>query len=83
MEKLGESLQKGKTGGVNIQQTLNSLSADCSKIDGLWVSRRQRLEQEVELQRLNQEGDRIEATLSGHQARLKVVEVGVRTLPSD
>lgn len=79
MENLGESLQKGKTGGFNIQQTLNSLNADCSKIARLWVSRRQRLEQEVELQRLNQEADRIEATLSGHEARLKVVEVGVRT----
>lgn len=78
MEDLGRSLQKGKTGGFDIQQTLNGLSADCSELDGLWVSRRARLEQEVELQRLNQEADRIEATLSGHQARLKVTEVGVR-----
>lgn len=80
MEDLGQSLQKGKTGVFDIQQTLNGLSADCSELDGLWVSRRARLEQEVELQRLNQEADRIEATLSGHQARLKVTEVGVRAL---
>ncbi|XP_056867453.1 spectrin beta chain, non-erythrocytic 5 isoform X2 [Takifugu flavidus] len=76
MENLGKSLQKGRTGGFDIQQTLNGLSADCSKLDRLWLSRRQRLEQEVELQRLNQEADRIEATLSGHEARLKVTEVG-------
>lgn len=83
MENLGKSLQKGRTGGFDVQQTLNGLSADCSKLDRLWLSRRQRLEQEVELQRLNQEADRIEATLSGHEARLKVTEVGVRALRSD
>lgn len=83
MENLGQSLQKGKTGGLDIQQTLNGLGADCSEVDRLWVSRRQQLEQEVELQRLNQEADRIEATLSGHEARLKVTEVGVRALRSD
>lgn len=87
MEKLGKSLQQGssngKTGGVDIQQTLDNLTADWSKVDGLWASRKQRLEQEVELQRLNQEGDRIEATLSGHEARLRVKDVGVRTSHSD
>lgn len=77
------SLQKGGTGGYDIQQTLNSLNAESSNVERLWVRGRQRLEQEVDLQRLNQEADRIEATLSGHQARLKVTEVGVRTLPPD
>lgn len=87
MEKLGKSLQrgssKGKTGGVDIQQTLDSLSAVCSELDDLWTSRKELLEQGVELQRLNQEGDRIEAALSGHEARLRVKDVGVRTLHSD
>ncbi|KAM9341571.1 spectrin beta chain, non-erythrocytic 5 [Symphorus nematophorus] len=80
MEKLGKSLQKGssngKTGGVDIQQTLDNLSADWSKLDKLWTGRKKYLEQEVELQRLNQEGDRIEAALSGHEARLRVNDVG-------
>lgn len=83
MNKLGKSLQKGssngKTGGVDIQQTLDSLNAEWSTLDKLWNSRKQRLEQGVELQRLNQEGDRIEAALSGHEARLRVNDVGVRT----
>lgn len=87
MEKLGKSLQRGssngKTGGVNIQETLDKLDADWSKLDELWTSRKQRLEQGVELQRLNQGGDRIEAALSGHEARLRVNDVGVRTLHSD
>ncbi|XP_068593345.1 spectrin beta chain, non-erythrocytic 5 [Cebidichthys violaceus] len=80
VEALGKSLQQGssngKTGGVDIQQTLDKLKADWSKLDELWASRRQRLEQGAELQRLNQEGDRIEAALSGHEARLRVKDVG-------
>lgn len=87
MESLGKSLQQGssngKTGSVDIQQTLDNLSAVCSRLDNMWTSRKERLEQGVELQRLNQEGDRIEATLSGHEARLRVKDVGVRTRHSD
>lgn len=82
MEKLGKSLlqgsSNGKTGGVDIQLILDKLSADRSKLDRLWTSRKHNLEQEVELQRLNQEGDRVEAALSGHEARLRVKDVGVR-----
>lgn len=81
-KKLGESLQQSSsnrtTGSADIQQTLDSLTADWSKLDRLWTSGKQRLEQGVELQRLNQEADRIEATLSGHEARLRVKDVGVR-----
>ncbi|XP_044022541.1 spectrin beta chain, non-erythrocytic 5 isoform X2 [Siniperca chuatsi] len=80
MEKLGKSLQQGssngKTGGVDIQETLDDFKADWSKLDKMWTSRKERLEQGVELQRLNQEGDRIEAALSGHEARLRVKDVG-------
>lgn len=76
---MGKSLQKGSTGGVDIQQTLNRLSADWSRLKELWSRRTQRLEQGVDLQRLNQEGDRIEAALSGHEARLRVKDAGVRS----
>ncbi|KAM6918067.1 spectrin beta chain, non-erythrocytic 5 [Lycodopsis pacificus] len=80
VETLGKSLREGssngKTGGVDIQQNLDNLKADWSKLDELWASRKERLEQGVELQRLNQEGDRIEAALSGHEARLRVKDVG-------
>lgn len=78
---MGKSLQQSyemKSRGVDIQQTLDSLNADWSELDQLWANRKQRLEQELELQRLNQEGDRIEAALSGHEARLRVKDVGVR-----
>ncbi|KAF7648029.1 hypothetical protein LDENG_00163000 [Lucifuga dentata] len=80
MEKLGKMLQhrssNGTTGGVDIQKTIDKLSGDWSKLDRMWASRNQHLQQGVELQRLNQEGDRIEAALSGHEARLRVKDVG-------
>lgn len=79
IETLGRSLQQSSNSKtVDILQTLDSLTADWSELDRLWTSRKQRLEQELDLQRLNQEGDRIEAALSGHEARLRVKDVGVR-----
>lgn len=85
MEKLGQSLgsSNGKTGSVDIQQTLDNLKADLFKLDKMWTSRKKCLMQGVELQRLNQLGDRIEAALSGHEARLRVRDVGVRRFYSD
>ncbi|KAM9354795.1 spectrin beta chain, non-erythrocytic 5 [Pholidichthys leucotaenia] len=80
MEKLGKSLLKNssdrKIGGVDIQQIIDKLMAEWSELEKLWACRKQHLEQGVELQRLNQEGDRIEAALSGHEARLMVKDVG-------
>ncbi|XP_028993920.1 spectrin beta chain, non-erythrocytic 1 isoform X2 [Betta splendens] len=80
VETLGRSLlqgsSNGKTGGVNIQKMLENLSTDWVKLDRVWTRRKQHLEQELELQRLNQEADRIEAALSGHEARLRVQDVG-------
>ncbi|XP_060938197.1 spectrin beta chain, non-erythrocytic 2 [Limanda limanda] len=79
-EKLGKSLLLNsslrKTSSDDIQQTLDSLTADWSKLDRMWTSRNELLKQGVEFQRLNQEGDRIEAALSGHEARLRVKDVG-------
>lgn len=76
MERLAQSLQQGKT--MEVQRTLEDLNHDLSRLRDLWAMRGQRLEQELELQRWNQEGDRIETTLSGHQVRLKVQDDGVR-----
>ncbi|KAK7879537.1 hypothetical protein WMY93_033748, partial [Mugilogobius chulae] len=48
-----------KTPNVDIQGTLDSLTADWLKLDKLWTNRKQRLEEGAELHRLNQEADRI------------------------
>nr|XP_029543639.1 spectrin beta chain, non-erythrocytic 5 [Oncorhynchus nerka] len=79
MEKLGKSLEeqsRGNRGVKDVQQTLGKLSQEWTKLDKLWGSRNRRLEQGLELQKLNQEADRIEAALSGHEARLKVKDLG-------
>ncbi|KAL0969732.1 hypothetical protein UPYG_G00231540 [Umbra pygmaea] len=79
MEKLGKSLEeqsRGKRGVKDIQQTLGKLNQEWTKLDRLWGSRNRTLEQGLELQKLNQEADRIEAALSGHEARLKVKDLG-------
>ncbi|XP_054653046.1 spectrin beta chain, non-erythrocytic 1 isoform X2 [Dunckerocampus dactyliophorus] len=79
METLGKSLQKSSdrtSTGVNIPQVIDELKADWSKLERLCVSRKQHLDQQMDLQRLNQEGDRIETALSGHETRLRVKDVG-------
>ena len=80
MDKLGKSLERstGKRGGAEINQTLDKLHSDWTKLDSLWASRNRRLEQGLDLQKLNKEADRIDASLSGHEARLRIQDVGVR-----
>ncbi|KAM8913952.1 spectrin beta chain, non-erythrocytic 5 isoform 3-T3 [Spinachia spinachia] len=79
-EELGRSLgrgsSEGSTSGVEVWRTLQELEADWSTLGVLWASKGARLEEGAELQRLNQEGDRIEAALSGHERRLRVEDVG-------
>lgn len=79
METLAQPVQRGTTVAMEAQRTLEDLNQDLCRLADLWATRRQRLEQGLELQRLNQEGDRIEATLSGHRARLQVQDDGVRS----
>ncbi|KAG7328102.1 hypothetical protein KOW79_008046 [Hemibagrus wyckioides] len=75
MEKLARSLE-ASPGGKDIQQTLDQLTQECSRLDKLWSSRNKQLEQAFQLQKWNKEADRIEATIAGHEARLKVKELG-------
>ncbi|XP_057715583.1 spectrin beta chain, non-erythrocytic 5 isoform X1 [Corythoichthys intestinalis] len=78
-ETLGESLlgsSDRKLDTVDIQYMLADLRADWSKLEHLWTNRKKHLEQQVALQRLNQEGDRIEAAMTGHRARLGLKDVG-------
>ncbi|KAK3538029.1 hypothetical protein QTP70_027382 [Hemibagrus guttatus] len=78
MEKLARSLEASSGGKVtkDIQQTLDQLNQECSRLDKLWSSRNKRLEQAFQLQKWNKEADRIEATIAGHEARLKVKDLG-------
>lgn len=81
MEKLAESLEasSGDKVAKDIRQTLAQLKQEWSRLDKLWFSRNRRLEQELQLQKWNKEADRIDATIAGHEARLKVKDLGVRS----
>ncbi|XP_034163832.2 spectrin beta chain, non-erythrocytic 5 [Pangasianodon hypophthalmus] len=78
MEKLAESLEASSGGkfAKDIRQTLAQLNQKWSRLDKLWSSRNRRLEQGLQLQKWNKEADRIDATIAGHEARLKVKDLG-------
>ncbi|XP_067099877.1 spectrin beta chain, non-erythrocytic 5 [Osmerus mordax] len=78
MDKLGKSLERstGARGGAEIHRTLDKLHSEWTKLDSLWASGNRRLEQGLELQKLNKEADRIDASLSGHEARLRIQDLG-------
>ncbi|XP_076156260.1 spectrin beta chain, non-erythrocytic 5 [Alosa pseudoharengus] len=71
LEKLGNTLETAE-----VRRTLAQLEEEWTGLDRLWSGRKRRLEQGLELQKLNLEADRIEATLSAHEARLRVTDLG-------
>ncbi|XP_028831275.1 spectrin beta chain, non-erythrocytic 5 isoform X2 [Denticeps clupeoides] len=75
MEKLGVTLD-GSASQREVQQTLRRLDGEWAGLEDLWAERQRRLEQGVELQKLNLDADRIEAMLSAHEARLRVKDLG-------
>ncbi|KAI5616449.1 spectrin beta chain, non-erythrocytic 5 isoform X2 [Silurus asotus] len=78
MEKLAKYVEASSENKVSkdIQQTLAQLNHEWSRLDKLWSSRNKRLEQALQLQKWNKDADRIDATIAGHEARLKVKDLG-------
>lgn len=81
MEKLVESLEASSGGKFanDTRQTLAQLDQEWRRLDKLWSNRNRRLEEALQYQKWNKEADRIDATITGHEARLKVKELGVRS----
>lgn len=81
MEKLAESLEESSGDKVakDIRPTLAQLTQEWSRLEEIWSSRNKRLQQALEFQKWNKEADRIDATIAGHEARLKVKDLGVRS----
>ncbi|KAG2457680.1 SPTN5 protein, partial [Polypterus senegalus] len=59
-----------------LHQTLTELGREWAELNEQWASRDKKLQGGVELQKFNREADRIEATVSSHEARLKVEDLG-------
>ncbi|XP_053700420.1 spectrin beta chain, non-erythrocytic 5 [Synchiropus splendidus] len=73
MEKTGRSL---KAGDGQVPSSLDQLRADWSRMERLWTRKKRHLEEAAELQRLNREAERLEAALTGHEARLQAQDLG-------
>ncbi|XP_043929471.1 spectrin beta chain, non-erythrocytic 5 [Protopterus annectens] len=77
LEELGKKLSKSKT--VNTEEvchSLNSLAREKKTLKELWDKRTKKLQEGLELQQFNREADRTEATLSGHEAFIKINDLG-------
>lgn len=82
LEELGrkvihEQPSKGRT--TDVYQSMERLTKENKELEKMWEQRRKKLQDGLELQKFNREGDRINATLSGHEAFLRGDDLGVCT----
>uniref|UniRef100_A0A8C0IMR1 Calponin-homology (CH) domain-containing protein n=1 Tax=Chelonoidis abingdonii TaxID=106734 RepID=A0A8C0IMR1_CHEAB len=61
----------------DVRQTVERLTQESSELEEMWEQRKKRLQDSLELQKFNREADRINATLSSHEAFLRVDDLGV------
>ncbi|NXF42508.1 SPTN5 protein, partial [Oceanites oceanicus] len=74
LEELGhkvihEQPSNGRT--VDVHQSMKRLAEENKELEKMWEQRRKKLQDGLELQKFNREGDRINAALSGHEAFLR------------
>ncbi|NXL58532.1 SPTN5 protein, partial [Chordeiles acutipennis] len=79
LEELGrkvihEQPNNGRT--VDVHQSMEKLAEENRELERMWEQRRKKLQDGLELQRFNREGDRINAALSGHEAYLRGQDLG-------
>ncbi|KAM7109778.1 LOW QUALITY PROTEIN: spectrin beta chain, non-erythrocytic 5 [Ciconia maguari] len=74
LEELGrkvihEQPSNGRT--VDVHQSMERLAKENKELEKMWEQRRKKLQDSLELQKFNREGDRINAALSGHEVFLR------------
>lgn len=77
---LGKQLTEGNSDQVEVQKIIDRLGAEKDAISRGWAEKNKWLQQCVELQILNREADKIDATTKGHEAFLEYSNLGVRKL---
>lgn len=82
LEELGrkvihEQPSNGRT--TDVHQSMERLAKENKELEKMWEQRRKKLQDGLELQKFNREGDRINAALSGHEAFLRGDDLGVCT----
>ncbi|NXK06704.1 SPTN5 protein, partial [Herpetotheres cachinnans] len=79
LEELGckvihQQPSNGRT--VDVHQSMERLAKEYKELEKMWEQRRKKLQDGLELQKFNREGDRINAALSGHEAFLRGDDLG-------
>ncbi|KAM3918253.1 spectrin beta chain, non-erythrocytic 5 [Leptodactylus fuscus] len=80
-DRIIELQQMGKTvyesgNSPEVQDSLKNLTQQYNELSDLWVKRKQKLEQGLELQQFLREADSINAAISSHEAFLRVNDLG-------
>lgn len=80
LEELGHKIiheqpSNGRT--ADVHQTMERLAKENKELEKMWEQRQKKLQDGLELQKFNKEGDRINAALSGHEAFLRGDDLGV------
>ncbi|XP_032649741.2 spectrin beta chain, non-erythrocytic 5 [Chelonoidis abingdonii] len=78
LEELGQKVMYGQPSNrtQDVRQTVERLTQESSELEEMWEQRKKRLQDSLELQKFNREADRINATLSSHEAFLRVDDLG-------
>uniref|UniRef100_A0A8C3LH89 Spectrin beta, non-erythrocytic 5 n=1 Tax=Chrysolophus pictus TaxID=9089 RepID=A0A8C3LH89_CHRPC len=63
----------------DVHLSVERLAQENKELENMWEQRRKKLQDGLELQKFNREGDRINAALSSHEAFLRGDDLGVRT----
>uniref|UniRef100_A0A8C3DHV3 Spectrin beta, non-erythrocytic 5 n=1 Tax=Corvus moneduloides TaxID=1196302 RepID=A0A8C3DHV3_CORMO len=61
---------------TDVHQTMERLAKENKELEEMWEKRWKKLQDGLELQKFNREGDRINAALSGHEAFLRGDDLG-------
>ncbi|GCB67185.1 hypothetical protein scyTo_0012111 [Scyliorhinus torazame] len=75
LHDLGNRVIKTNSAG-NVPRMMEKMMGVQVELETAWKERNEKLQEGLELQHFNREADRIEATLSGHEAFLKISDLG-------
>ncbi|XP_065259867.1 spectrin beta chain, non-erythrocytic 5 [Emys orbicularis] len=78
LEELGQKVMYGQPSNrtQDVRQTVERLTQESSELEEMWEQRKKKLQDSLELQKFNREADHINATLSSHEAFLRVDDLG-------
>ncbi|TFK15040.1 acyl-coenzyme A thioesterase 1 [Platysternon megacephalum] len=78
LEELGRKVMYGQPSNrtQDVRQTVERLTQESSELEEMWEQRKKKLQDSLELQKFNREADHINATLSSHEAFLRVDDLG-------